>query len=67
MFKKINKDDKIPLNIDVNTGVVTGSYAKKYSSYLGVLSRGRISILTESWDHVTDHEKKHDLARYSGM
>ncbi|XP_068466379.1 uncharacterized protein [Phaseolus vulgaris] len=25
--------------------------------YLGVLSRERISILTQSWDHVTDHEK----------
>jgi len=48
MFKKINKDDKIPLSIDVHTGVSTGQYAKKYRSYLGVLSRERISILTES-------------------
>jgi len=53
MFKKINKDDKISLPIDVHTGVATGPYAKKYRSYLGVLSRERISILTEFWDHVT--------------
>ena len=24
MFKKINKDDKIPLSIDIHTGVATG-------------------------------------------
>jgi len=57
MFKKINKDDKIPLSIDIHTGVAIGQYAKKYRSYLGVLSRERISILTQSWDHVTDIEK----------
>jgi len=57
IFKKINKDDKIPLSIDVNTGVATGPYAKKFRSYLGVLSRERISILTKSWDHVTEHER----------
>ena len=57
MFKKITKDDKIPLSIDIHTGVPTGQHAKKYRSYLGVLSRERISILTQSWDHVTDHEK----------
>ena len=37
--------------------MATGQYEKKYRSYLVVLSRERISILTESWDHVTDHEK----------
>ncbi|XP_068503686.1 uncharacterized protein [Phaseolus vulgaris] len=57
MFKKITKDDKIPLSIDIHTGVPTGQHAKKYRSYLGVLSRERISILTQSWDHVTYHEK----------
>jgi len=57
MFKKINKDNKIPLSIDIHTGVATWQYAKKYRSYLGVLSRERISILTEFWDHVTDLEK----------
>ena len=49
--------DKIPLSIDIHTGVTTGQYAKKYRSYLRVLSRERIFILTESWDHVTDYEK----------
>ena len=57
MFKKINKDDKIPLSIDVNTSVATGPYAKKFSSYLEVLFRERISILTESWDRVTEHKR----------
>jgi len=53
VFKKINKYDKISLSIDVNTDVTIGPYAKKFRSYLGVLSRERISILTESWDHMT--------------
>ena len=57
MLKKINKDEKIPLSIDVHTSVATGPHAKKYRSYLGVLARERISILTGSWDHVTEHEK----------
>ena len=57
MFKKINKDDKISLSIDVTTGVATGPYAKKFRSYLKVLSCERIFILTESSDHVTEHER----------
>jgi len=57
MYKKINKDDKIPLAIDVNTSVAIRPYAKKFSSYLEIFARERISILIESWDHVTEHER----------
>ena len=31
MFKKINKDDKISLSIDIHTSVANGQHAKKYS------------------------------------
>jgi len=57
MYKKINKGEKISLSIDANTSVVTGPYAKNFSSYLKVLARERISILTNSWNHVTEHER----------
>ena len=57
MCKKINEGKKISLSTDVNTGVAIGPYAKNYSSYLGVVARERISILTDSKDHVTEHER----------
>jgi len=54
MSKKINRGEKISLPIDVNTGVATGPYAKNFSSYLRVVARERIFILTDSWDHVNE-------------
>jgi len=57
MFKKKDDDKKKPLTIDVNTGVATGPYAKEFSNYLRVLARERISILIDSCDHVTEHER----------
>jgi len=39
---------KKPLTIDVNTGVATRPSAKEFSSYLRVVARERIFILTES-------------------
>jgi len=57
MCMKINKGKKISLPIDVNTGVTTGLNANNFSSYLGVVARERISILTYSWDYVTEHKK----------
>jgi len=57
MCMKINPGHKIPLTIDVNTGVTTRSNSKNFSSYLGVFSRERISILTDSWDNITKHNR----------
>jgi len=54
---KINKGQKIPLTIDVNTSVATGLNSKNFSSYLKVVARERISILTDSWDNVTEHKR----------
>jgi len=45
-------DEKTPVDIDVNTGVASGPNAETFSSYLGVVSRERLSILINSWDDV---------------
>jgi len=34
MFKKINKDDKIPLSIDIHTGAATGNMQRN----IGIIS-----------------------------
>jgi len=52
---KINKGKKISLPIDVNTGVANGPNVKNFNNYLRVVAHERISILTDSWDHVTSH------------
>ena len=54
---KINKGQKMPLIIDVNAGVATRPNSKKFSSYLRIVVCERISILTDSWDNVTEHER----------
>jgi len=54
---KINKGQKIPFPINVNIGVATRLNSKNFSSYLGVVARERISILTDSWDNVTEHKR----------
>jgi len=57
MCKKINKGEKILLPNYINIGVATRSYAKNFNNYLEVVAHERISILTYSWDHVTEHER----------
>lgn len=49
--------ERIPVNIDVNTGIASGPNAESFSSYLGVVAREKISILVPSWEHVTENEK----------
>ena len=42
--------EKTRVDIDINTGVVFGPKADEFMSYLGVVSRERLSILINSWD-----------------
>ena len=46
--------DRTPLTIDVSTGVPFGSNVDTFINYLGVVAQERISILTPSWDNVTE-------------
>jgi len=43
-------------NIDI--GMPSGRYADVFKSYLGMLARERISILTPSLDHVTEVDRE---------
>jgi len=44
---------KTVVNIDVNTGIATCPNVDVFKSYLGMLARERILILTPSFNHVT--------------
>jgi len=46
-----------PVNIDVNTKVTPGLSVDTFNSYLGVVARERISILTNSWDDVIEVDR----------
>jgi len=41
------------IDINIDNGIPRGRYADVFKSYLGMLARERISILTPSFDHVT--------------
>jgi len=42
------------VDIEVNTGVAFGLNTYEFNSYLGVVSRDRLSILINSWDDVSE-------------
>ncbi|XP_068466843.1 uncharacterized protein [Phaseolus vulgaris] len=46
--------EKTRVDIDVNTRVASGPKADEFMSYLGVVSRERLSILINSWDEVSE-------------
>jgi len=48
------KGQKTPVDIGVDIGIPRGRYADVFKSYLGMLALERISILTPSFDHVTE-------------
>ena len=52
------KGQKIPININVDTRMPKGRYADIFKSYLGMLAQERISILTPSFDHVTEVDRE---------
>jgi len=46
--------ERIRVDIDVNTGLAFGPKADEFTSYLGVVSRERLSILINSWEKVSE-------------
>ena len=48
------KGEKAHVDINVDTGMPSGCYGDVFKSYLGMLARERISILTPSFDRVTE-------------
>jgi len=46
--------------------VACGPNADTFSSYLDVVARERLSILTNSWDHVSKFRLKHALGGFPG-
>ena len=57
LTKKLASGKKTKVDVDVNTGMAYGSNGKLFRTYLGIVAREKISILTPSWDHVTEHER----------
>jgi len=52
------KGQKTHVDINVDTGEPSGRSGDVFKSYLGMLARERISILTPSFDHVTEVDQK---------
>jgi len=52
------KGQKTHVDINVDTGELSGRYGDVFKSYLGMLARERISILTPSFDHVTEVDQE---------
>ncbi|KOM28180.1 hypothetical protein LR48_Vigan511s000300 [Vigna angularis] len=52
-----NAGERTPIIIYVVTRVASGPNADVFRSYLGVLARDRISILTPSFDHVSEADQ----------
>ena len=46
------------VDIGVNIGVAFSPNAYEFNSYLGVISRERLSILINSWDDVSEVDRK---------
>jgi len=55
--KRATGDKKPVVDIDVNTGVAFGPHANEFYSYLGVVSRERLSILINTWDEVSEVDR----------
>ena len=49
--------ERMQVDVDPLTGKASGPNAAKFRSYLGLLARRHISILTPSWDYVQETEK----------
>jgi len=45
------------VDVNVHTGRATRPNAEIFHTYLGIVAREKISILAQSWDHVTEHER----------
>ena len=52
------KAQKTLVDINVKTRMPKGRYANILKSYLGMLAQERISILTPSFDHVTEIDRE---------
>jgi len=52
------KGQKTHVDINVDTRMPSGHYADVFKSYLGILAREKISILTPSFDHVTEVDRE---------
>ena len=48
---------KVVVDLDPQTGWASGPNRVMFVSYLGVLTRTKVSILVPTWDHVTKSEK----------
>ena len=49
--------ERMQVDVDPRSGKASGPNAAKFRSYLGLLARRHVSILTPSWDHVEETEK----------
>ena len=49
--------ERIPVDVEAQSGKASGPNAQKFKSYLGLLARRHISITISSWEEVPEAEK----------
>ena len=49
-----SSDQKLPIQFDMQTGRATGEHKARFTSYVALLGRSKVSILIEDWDHVPE-------------
>ncbi|BAT74032.1 hypothetical protein VIGAN_01198300, partial [Vigna angularis var. angularis] len=52
-----NADQKLPIQFDMSTGKVIGDNRARFTSFVALLGRSKVSILIDKWDHVPEEVK----------
>ncbi|WVZ25824.1 hypothetical protein V8G54_004368 [Vigna mungo] len=52
-----NVDQKLPIQFDMSTGKVIGNNRARFTSFVALLGRSKVSILIDKWDHVPEEVK----------
>ena len=50
-------DQRLPIQFDAQTGRALGEHSAKFTSYVALLARSKVSILIDDWDHVPETVK----------
>jgi len=48
---------KVPFQVDPQTGRASGPNQAQFVSYLGVLAQSKVSILIPDWDNISELDK----------
>ncbi|WVZ17512.1 hypothetical protein V8G54_010494 [Vigna mungo] len=50
-------DQRLPIQFDMSTGKILGDNRVRFTSFVALLGRSKVSILIDKWDHVPEEVK----------